>query len=371
MSEIEKIIESCDDCKVCVKNCIFLSHNCDTPRDLAGKFQQNDLDYIDISYSCTLCGLCKRVCPLDLYPGDMYLEARQNIFKTLQATTLPDDFAHKKILSKLKGIKSHQTFSTSSVFTLNKGPKTRDNGIPKTVFFPGCSFPAYSPELVLKSYKYLQQKIPGIGIVLNCCGKPSRDMGDEERFHAMFGNTIEAFSRLEIDEVVVGCINCLKTFSENSDIKLRTIYEIMAEMGLPEACAGNKQKISVHDACPARYRPEIRKAVRQIASELDFEISEMTFKNEVTRCCGAGGCAPCGNSDLTEKHTMKRVNQSKAQIVSYCAHCRESFSSHAPSLHILDLVFRDSNVQNNRERNHSLKNWFNRWYLKKRLQLMN
>jgi Fe-S oxidoreductase len=333
MTETEKIIESCDDCEACIKNCIFLSHYCDTPRDLARRFQQSHLDNIEIAYSCTLCGLCKRLCHLNLYPGDMYLEARQNIINTLQAGALAEDFAHKNIISKLKGIESHQTFSTSSFFTYNKGPKTRDNGTHKTVFYPGCALPAYSPELVLKAYRYLRDKIAGAGIILNCCGKPSGNIGDKERFHLIFNNTLKEFSRLGIEEVVTACINCHKIFSENSDIKLRTIYEIMIEMGLPKSISGNKQQISVHDACPARYRPEIRNAVRQIASQLDYEIAEMTFRNEITSCCGAGGCAPCGNSELSNSHTKKRAAQSKGQIVSYCAHCRESFSSYLPSLH--------------------------------------
>jgi len=76
-------------------------------------------------------------------------------------------------------------------------------------------------------------------------------------------------------------------YTENSDIKLRNIYEIMAEMGLPEPVSGEGRKITIHDSCPARYRPEIRTAVRQIASQMNFKIGEMKFKNEVTQCCGA------------------------------------------------------------------------------------
>ncbi len=298
----------------------------------------------------------------------MYLEARRKIFRALQAKALPEDPAYKVVLSGLKAIGSHQTFSTSSVFTLSKGPKIKD-GMPKTVFFPGCSFPAYSPELVMESYKYLCQKIPGTGIVLNCCGKPSRDMGNEEKFHSIFSKTMEEFSRLGVEEIIVACINCHKIFVENSGIRIRTIYELMTEMGFPKPVSGDRRKISVHDVCPARYRPEIRNAVREIVSGLDYEIVEMTFRNEVTRCCGAGGCAPCGNTGLSDRHSQKRVDQAKGRIVTYCAHCRERISSYTSSLHVLDLVFRDPDRQHNRQYNKSWKNWLNRWYLKKRLQL--
>jgi len=105
---------------------------------------------------------------------------------------------------------------------------------------------------------------------------------------------MEEFSRLGVEEVVVACINCHKVFVENSSMKIRTIYELMTEKGFPRSVSGQGRKVSIHDVCPARYTPGIRRAVREIVTQLDYEIAEMTFRNEVTNCCGAGGCAPCG-----------------------------------------------------------------------------
>ncbi len=370
MTETQKILDLCDDCGVCVKNCMFLNYYCDSPKELAKRFKRNPMENTEIPYTCSLCGLCKRVCPLDLYPGDMCLETRRKIFNPLQDKTLPYDFIYYFIIPKLDSFRVHQVLSTSSFFTLSKGAELRNGTTPKTVFFPGCSLPAYSPELIIKSYQYLKEKIPGIGIVLNCCGKPSNDLGDTKRFQKIFNETLKIFSSLGTEEVIVSCINCHKMFRENSDIKLRSLYEVMAEKGFPKTVSGDGQVISIHDLCPARYRPEIRSAVRQIMSQLDFKIEEMQFKNELTRCCGAGGCASSGNTVLADRHTRKRVSQAKGQLVTYCAHCRERFSSYTPSLHVLDIIFRDSKMKNVKEYHDSLTNWFNRLYLKKRLQFM-
>ena len=216
------------------------------------------------------------------------------------------------------------------------------------------------------------KKIPGIGIVLNCCGKPSRDIGDNDRFDGIFNNTIKEFSILGVEEVVVACINCHKVFNENSNIKLRTVYEIIAEKGLDAYSPGssNSREITIHDSCPARYSPEIQKAVRSIASTMGFELNEMKRKNEFTECCGAGGCAPLGNTALADRHTKKRTEQAKGQLISYCAHCRERFSSYRPSLHILDLCFGTHYRKHVKEYQDGWKNWLNRWYLKKKFQLM-
>ena len=370
MIETQKIIDSCNDCGACVKSCEFLSHYCESPKDLAKRFKKNPLENIELLYSCSLCGLCKRVCKLDLSPGDMCLETRRRIFSRSHEDALPKDFVYDFVVPKLSGIRAHQFLSTSSLFTLSRAPESGKGTTPKTVFFPGCSLPAYSPELVIKSFQYLRKKIPGTGIVLNCCGKPSNDKGDRERFKMIFANTINTFSRLGVKEVIVGCINCHKVFRENSDIKLRTLYEVMLEKGLPKTASGKGQIISVHDSCPARYRPEIRNAVRTILSESGFRIEEMQFKGEVTRCCGAGGCAPTGNTALSDRHTRKRVSQSKGLLVTYCAHCRERFSSYTPSLHVLDFIFSKPDKKHVTESHDSLTNWLNRWYLKKRLQLI-
>jgi Fe-S oxidoreductase len=369
MRETERILESCDDCGACVRMCLFLKYYCDSPRELAARFKRNPLENVEIPYTCMLCGLCKRVCHLDLYPGDMCLEVRQQFFLSSQGKSLPEDFVFDHMIPRLNGIRYHQIFSSSPLFTLVRAPQNGQKQ-PRQIFFPGCSFPAYSPRLVLKAYDYLRRTLPGIGIVLNCCGKPSRDMGDEVRFRRMFEGTLQEFSRLGAEEIVLACINCHKMFTEHSDLKLRTIYEVFEEKGLPDPGAAEGREITIHDSCPARNRPEIRGAVRSIASRLGCEIHEMKFRNKASKCCGAGGCSPLGNTTLSDRHTEERAAQARGQLITYCAHCRERFSTKIPALHILDLVFGSPVRKSLVEYNDGWKNWLGRWYLKKRLQLI-
>lgn len=46
MSETKKILEVCNDCGACVRTCTFLSHYCDTPKELAKRFKRNPLENI-------------------------------------------------------------------------------------------------------------------------------------------------------------------------------------------------------------------------------------------------------------------------------------------------------------------------------------
>ena len=66
------------------------------------------MENIEIPYSCSLCGLCKQVCHLELYPGDMCLETRRKIFTASEEEALPDDFVYEFVIPKLYGFKIHQ-----------------------------------------------------------------------------------------------------------------------------------------------------------------------------------------------------------------------------------------------------------------------
>ncbi|MEW6220917.1 MAG: (Fe-S)-binding protein [Thermodesulfobacteriota bacterium] len=368
MSETARILSQCTDCGACVRACHFLGHYCDSPRELARRFSRNPFEAMEVPYACSLCGLCQRLCRRGLHPGGMCHEARVRIFRPLQGQSPPADFVYDFLTPRLKGIRNHQIFSSSSLFTMNRPPDPGPAGTVRRVFFPGCSLPAYGPDLVLKTYRYLNAKLPGTGVVLNCCGKPCKDMGDLERFDGLFRRTIETFERLQVDEVVVACINCHKTFRENSRIRLRTVYEVMCELGLPEHDRPAGGKVTIHDSCPARYQPQIRQAVREIAVRLGHTVHELRFRNELTQCCGAGGCAPTGNPALADRHTRGRAEQADGLVVTYCAHCRERFSSQVPALHLLDLVLGISSPrQPVLEAHDSLHNWANRWLVKRRL----
>ncbi|MFQ5904210.1 MAG: hypothetical protein ACE5JO_11015, partial [Candidatus Binatia bacterium] len=82
-----------------------------------------------------------------------------------------------------------------------------------------------------------------------------------------------------------------------------------------------------------------------------------------------GGCAPYGNPALADARTRRLAAEAKHDIVSYCASCRERFSSYRGSLHVLDLVF-GSPYDKARLKlpDDSLVQWWHRARLKHQLQ---
>ena len=163
---------SCE-CKLCIEECEFLKQFCQFPKELAHRFE---LGYFrekpDIPYSCNLCDLCQKVCPEELNIGNMCLELRRQ----LVAEGLGPLPTHRFV-------KVNQDWSLSDNFALAQPDP--ESGECKRVFFPGCNLSGYSPSLVIKTYDYLRDRLPGTGILLRCCGAPTHALGEQSQFQGI------------------------------------------------------------------------------------------------------------------------------------------------------------------------------------------
>ncbi|MFO7749102.1 MAG: VTT domain-containing protein [Desulfobacteraceae bacterium] len=69
------ITEKCVNCPKCTEQCDFLKQN-GTPKFIAENYLPEDPGWLTLAFSCSLCGLCEAVCPVNLSPGDLFLEMR-------------------------------------------------------------------------------------------------------------------------------------------------------------------------------------------------------------------------------------------------------------------------------------------------------
>ena len=139
----------------------------------------------------------------------------------------------------------------------------------------------------------------------------------------------------------MACPDCYHTIKHNApNIKLKSVYEVMVEQGLPETAKASANKVfSLHDPCNARWEKEWQDSVRALVKEMGYQIEEMEYSRDKTRCCGLGGMVPYADFELANRITKKRVDEAAYDLLTYCAACREAFAAHKPSIHILDLIF--------------------------------
>ena len=300
LGKIDTMSRECIDCKKCMKNCIMLDNYCASPKELFGKISRTGEVDIEIPYSCNLCNLCTEICPKDINQKELYLELRKYAFKTDKKAIMPLGY---------KVVKFHQKNSFSKLFSASV--KKTEKGS-TTAFIPGCSLMSYSPEIVMKAYEHLQSIMPGIGIILKCCGNPTHTMGDEQGFKHYYSQLDDEIKRLEVTEIITTCPNCFMTIRKNSpNLKIATVWEKIIETGIPEGLINKYKnvdiKFSLHDPCPTRYENNTQVAVREIIKKMGITIEEFKFSRRQTVCCGAGAMVGVTNNTLAAAHMSERA----------------------------------------------------------------
>ena len=328
MSEAERISENCIECGVCVDNCEFLSKYCESPKELADKYLESQFkEKPSIPYCCSLCDGCEEDCPESLNIGRMCLEARQSLVDQGVAPLTPH-----------KIVKKDQDWDLSEEFALTLPNPDKQKA--SVVFFPGCHLSGYSPELVLAAFDWLRGKIPGTGILLKCCGSPTNYIGDKAAFQEIVDGLEAEAKRMGAEELICACPNCIRHLSRYApNLKVKSLYEVMVEHGPVEAHKNGGATFTIHDPCAARGRNEIHDAVRSMISWVGVTVDEMKESRNTTQCCGQGGGVPYISPQIAANSTKRRVEQLKADVITYCASCREAFVAQKPSLHVLDLIF--------------------------------
>ena len=152
----------------------------------------------DIAFECSLCGLCAAVCPAEIDPRRMFQEMRREAVLWGRG-----EFPEHTALLK------YEKRGTSKRYTWYGLPRGCD-----TVLFPGCTLPGTRPETVLNLFEHLRQSNPNLGVVLDCCIKPSLDLGRQDYFQTLFGEMTAYLLDQGIRNVWVACPNCYRVFKE-------------------------------------------------------------------------------------------------------------------------------------------------------------
>lgn len=351
--------QKCIGCNACMKGCPMLHKFCDSPKVLLKELLESGTFDYKLPYSCMLCGYCTKVCPKGVDLKSLFLELRRDAVDQTNGK-LPKDLG-------ASAVNFHQKFSFSNLFTSDI--QNLQSG---TIFFPGCALMSYSPEIVQKTYSYLGEKIPGIGIYNKCCGKPTSFMGKEEKFKEYFSILENEFLSKKVKKVITGCQNCFMTISNNSNIvEVVSLWEIISSVGIPENRKGIGGSIelefTIHDPCPTRDVDVIHESVRDITTQLGVKVKEMKFNRGKTLCCGSGGMVSVTQGHIAKAHTERRANEASTDyIITYCQECVESMRRGGKSsFHILDLLFNDNFKDMEQKNNSTLGKWLNRYKGKK------
>lgn len=319
---MRKTLSGCNNCGMCVRDCAFLGKY-GTPHEIGAAFDPADAASLSRSFECSLCGLCSATCPQGLDLEALFLEMRREAVDRGLAE-FPE---HKPLLN-------YEKLGASRRFTLYRLPEGCS-----AVFFPGCSLSGTRAGGVKELFAKLQGIDPTLGIVFDCCHKPSRSLGREQYVDAMFGEMNSWLLRQGVKKVLVACPNCQTMFeSLGHGLEVSTVWELMAQSGvrLPEVSA----RVTVHDPCVTRNSESVQKAVRTLLERQGVTVEEMPHSGSNTVCCGLGGAVDMYNPELGDSwREVRKKEAAGRRIVTYCAGCVESLAPHTPTSHLVDMMF--------------------------------
>jgi Fe-S oxidoreductase len=321
--KLKSVSENCNECGLCVRECAFLQRY-GTPKKIAEAYDPMNRNHQAMPFECSLCQLCAAVCPQGISPCDMFMEMRRESVSR-GGGNYPE---HASIL----GYERRGHSKCFSYYTLPFGCDT--------IFFPGCTLCGTRPDKVRKLYEYLKTGIPKIGIVLDCCIKPSHDLGRTEHFNAVFNEMRDYLLNHGIKNILVACPNCLKMFREYGEgFAVKTVYEVLDEIGLPDTPL-LKGTVTVHDPCPLRFEGAVHAAIRGLIEKKGLCVEEMEHSKKKSLCCGEGGMAGFVSPELSKEWAALRGKEAGGRkIITYCAGCADLLNQVAATNHILDLVF--------------------------------
>jgi Fe-S oxidoreductase len=318
------------DCSYCEDSCEMLQYFRKKPKKIGLEVYTDSIATSVVSpktmtretYSCNVCGHCKSVCPVSVDIGALLQFSRAD--RHLQGKDIPAFHDY--------WLREFDFYRTAGFFAAPpRGKSTCDYA-----FFPGCRLGAGTPDHVIKSYEYLNDKF-GAGLILGCCGAPAYWAGDEERLKQNIAQLRESWEKLGKPTLVFACAYCNNVFSMfMPDIPRVSLYEIM---GADEALKPARpfETAAVFDPCTAREDAAMQDGVRRLARRSGAVLEELSDPN---RCCGFGGHISLANPALYDQITTNRAEATDKPYIVYCANCRDVFNQKDKKCaHILDLVF--------------------------------
>jgi glutamate synthase (NADPH) small chain len=324
------------ECMECVKVCEFLAGFRGYPKKYIRQIY-NNLSIVmgrrhgnKLINSCSLCGLCKEVCPNDLDMGAVCKEARETMVRDGKMPPSAHEFALRDM-----------GFSNSDEFRLARCEPGADSSA--YLFLPGCQLPASSPQNVKKAYSFLRKKlIGGLGLALRCCGAPAEWAGRKEMFQQALQEFQEIWEQMRRPIVIAACSTCYSILKNHlPQVTLTSLWEVLDKIGIPNGVRPPiPSTLAIHDPCTSRHETEIQESARRLLASMGYDIRELPLSRDRTECCGFGGLMAFANRELADQVVKRRLSLSSNNFVTYCAVCRDQFASMGkPSLHLLDLIF--------------------------------
>ncbi len=291
----------------------------------------------DEIWTCTTCGACMHVCPVEiehipkivgLRQGQVLMESRfpselNQFFKSMETNSNPWGIGFSERADWAEGL---------DIKLIQEHPDV------EYLLWVGCagSFDERGKIITKALVKILNKAeidFAILGTEEKCCGDSSKRLGNEYLFQMQAAEVINLFQKYGIKKIITLCPHGFNTFKNDYPKLLDAVPEIKKEAAehfkkieifhhvplISRLVKENRlklkhkseQTLTYHDSCYLGRHNNIIKEPREILSLInEKKMVELENNKEHSFCCGAGG-----GLMWTEESLGKRINHIRTQEV--------------------------------------------------------
>ncbi|MBN2409087.1 MAG: 4Fe-4S dicluster domain-containing protein [Candidatus Aminicenantes bacterium] len=288
-------------------------------------------------WTCTTCGACQHVCPVEIEHIRKIVGVRQS--EVLMQSRFPQElnafFRNMESNSNPWGI----GFSKRADWTEGLDvPVMAERGSTEYLLWVGCagSFDEHGIEIAKAMVTILKKAgldFAILGAEEKCCGDSARRLGQEYLFQTLAAENIGLFAKYQVKKIITFCPHGFNTF-KNEYPKLRGLLpdipekeqarlaeiEVIPHVALIEPLLKDGRiavrlkgaaRMTYHDSCYyGRHNGMIAEPRRIIAALAPGAFRELKNNREHSFCCGAGG-----GLMWTEESLGRRINHLRTEEV--------------------------------------------------------
>ena len=318
----------------------------------------------DEVFTCTTCGACDEICPVNIEIVDRILDMRR--YLTMMESEFPTElgkaFVAMENQSNPWGMSQQSRADWTSELDFEV-PVFGENGktTAEYLWFVGCagSFDDRNTAVSVALARLLHAAEIDFAILGSrevCNGDPARRSGNEFVFQQLALENIETFTEIGVVKVITQCAHCFNTIGNEypqfgGEYEVVHHSQLLAELlnqdriSQPTKPNGEPKKIAYHDPCYLGRYNDVYVAPREVVGGSGHEVVEMERHGTRSFCCGAGGGRFWMEERIGKKVNIERAEEALAteadEIAVACPFCLVMLDDGVKELGREDVPVRD------------------------------
>lgn len=194
----------------------------------------------------------------------------------------------------------------------------------KTYFNPGCALSIYKPDMENRVMNILNENYGETTLHNICCHHDPK---------------------LEEGSLIICiCSGCNRRFQNlYKGISTISLWEILDGISTFPYPDYKGLKLTVHDACPVREKPQVHQAVRSLLHKMNIEVVETQHHGTRSICCGDDFYGKLPIEQVHEQMKKRADMMPCEEVCVYCVSCIKSMHIGGKTpRYLLDLLMRET-----------------------------